>query len=154
MFMPSKDGFGNSMGGTLMKLKLNTISGLMAASLFLLPGTALAAASIEGVWKNRPNTLVVKIAPCGNALCGTVIRAAEDAKESVRKAGTPNLVGTRILTGLRPASSGGYKGDIFNPNLNIHAVGTVTLESPSLMLLKGCVLAGLICKQQHWIRVG
>lgn len=127
---------------------------LLAIFLFLSPGTASAAAPIEGIWKNRPNTLVVKIAPCGSAFCGTVIRAADDAKESVRKAGTPNLVGTRILTGLRPSPYGGYKGDIFNPNLNVHAVGTLTLESPSIMLVKGCVLAGLICKQQHWIRVG
>ena len=82
-----------------------------------------------------------------------MIRAAEDAKESVRNAGAPNLVGTRILSGLRQSSAGSYKGDIFNPNLNLHAAGTLTLESPSVMLVRGCVLAGLICKQQHWTRI-
>ena len=64
-----------------------------------VPAQASARDGIEGTWKNRPNTLVVRIAPCGNALCGTVIEAAEDAKESVRKAGTSNLVGT--LPGCR-----------------------------------------------------
>jgi uncharacterized protein (DUF2147 family) len=137
--------------------------GMLARSLsiafcLLLEASASRAAparqTIEGVWRNRPNTLVVRIEPCGPALCGTVLQAAEDARESVRRAGTPNLVGTRILTGLRQSSSGTYMGEIFNPNLNVHAAGTLTLESPSLMLVKGCVLAGLICRQQHWTRIG
>ena len=127
-------------------------------TVFLLLGLTAAQAastreSIEGIWRNRPKTLVVRIQACGPALCGTVIQAADDAKESVRKAGTPNLVGTRILTGLHQSSAGTYTGEIFNPNLNIHAAGTLTLESPSIMLVKGCVLAGLICKEQHWTRI-
>jgi uncharacterized protein (DUF2147 family) len=132
-----------------------TLSITLCLLLELTAATAAPAReSIEGIWRNRPKTLIVRIEPCGPALCGTVVRAAEDAKESVRKAGTRNLVGTRILTGLRQSSTGTYTGDIFNPNLNIHASGTLTLESPSVMLVKGCVLAGLICKQQHWMRIG
>lgn len=115
---------------------------------------ASAHDAIEGTWKNRPNTLVVRIAPCGAALCGTVIQAAEDAKASVRKAGTSDLIGTRVLEGLHKSAAGTYSGEVFNPNLNIHAAGTVTLVSPTVLLVKGCVLAGLICKQQHWTRVG
>lgn len=129
---------------------------------FLLPLALLATASaqaaprenIEGLWKNRPNTLVVRIAPCGGALCGTVIGAAEDAKESVRKAGTTNLVGTRVLTGLRRSGDGSYRGQVFNPNLNIHASGIIILETENVLMVRGCVLAGLICRQQHWTRVG
>ena len=136
-----------------MKHRLIIIGSLLAAFATVSSAPASAGEPIEGVWKNRPNTLIVRIAPCGGALCGTVIRAAEDAKESVRSAGAPNLVGTRILSGLRQSSAGSYKGDIFNPNLNLHAAGTLTLESPSVMLVRGCVLAGLICKQQHWIRI-
>ena len=135
----------------------------MKRSIFLLPcllaltaaSTAASAAdALEGLWKNRPNTLVVRIAPCGSALCGTVVQASNDAKASTRKAGTANLVGTQVLTGLRKSTQGGYSGQIFNPNLNIHASGTVSLESPTVLVVRGCVLAGLICRQQHWLRVG
>lgn len=149
--MAPKGGHGNSVRH-LMKLRSEIIGSLLAA-FAIVSAPAGAGEPIEGVWKNRPNTLTVRIAPCGVALCGTVIRAAEEAKESVRKAGSPNLVGTRILTDFRQSSPGSYKGDIFNPNLNLHAAGTLTLEGPSVMLVKGCVLAGLICKQQHWIRI-
>lgn len=136
-----------------MKYGFRLIVGLLVASAFGFTAPASARESIEGVWKNRPNTLIVKIGPCGGALCGTVIGAADDAKESVRKAGTPNLIGTRVLTDLRMSSNGTYKGLVFNPNLNIHASGTVTLVNPNVLLVKGCVLAGLICREQHWKRV-
>lgn len=128
---------------------------LLALSMAISGASAASAAdSLEGLWKNRPNTLVVKIAPCGAALCGTVVQASDDAKASTRRAGTANLVGTKVLTGLRKSSEGTYSGQVFNPNLNIHASGTVKLESPSLLVVRGCVLAGLICRQQHWLRVG
>lgn len=130
-----------------------TLKFLVCLLLVAVPAGAYARDSIEGVWKNRPNTLVVRIAPCGQALCGTVIGAAEDAKESVRKAGSPRLIGTQVLAGLRRSSDGSYSGNVYNPNLNIHAAGTVTLVSPNVLLVRGCVLAGLVCRQQHWIRV-
>lgn len=136
-----------------MKIALKVIGSLLGALVLVSSASALAREPIEGVWKNRPNTLLVKIAPCGASLCGTVIGAAEDAKESVRKEGTGTLIGTRVLTELRKAPDGSYRGVVYNPNLNIHASGTVTLVSPTVLLVKGCVLAGLICRQQHWNRV-
>lgn len=136
-----------------MNIRFKIIGSLLAAFVAVSSTFASAREPIEGIWKNRPNTLLVKIARCGDSLCGTVIGAAEDAKESVRKAGTQNLIGTRVLTDLRKSPDGTYRGDVFNPNLNIHASGTVTLVSQTVLLVRGCVLAGLICRQQHWNRV-
>ena len=118
------------------------------------PGQASARDTLEGDWKNRPNTLIVRIAPCGRALCGTVIGADDQAKQSVRRAGTPKLIGPRVLTGLHRSGPATYAGEVFNPNLNIHGSGTVTLVSPTVLIVRGCVLAGLICRQQHWTRIG
>ena len=117
------------------------------------PAIARAREAIEGTWKNRPNTLEVRIAACGKSLCGTIINAADSAKESTRRAGTERLIGTRVLTGLKRSPNGSYTGDVYNPNLNLHASGTVTMVSPTVIIVRGCVLAGLICKQQHWLRV-
>lgn len=131
-------------------------SHIAAACLFAsLPALApaLPRDPIEGVWRNRPNTVVVRIAPCGASLCGTVIHAADDAKASTRKAGTSNLIGTQVLSGLRRSSAGTYTGQVFNPNLNVHASGTISLVSPTVLVVRGCVLAGLICRQQHWTRI-
>lgn len=138
------------------KRRMTRIRSILPCLLLAVTVGAQASARepIEGTWRNRPKTLVVRIEPCGQALCGTVVQAAEDAQDSVRKAGTPHLIGTRVLTDLHRSSGDSYVGQVFNPNLNIHAAGTVTLESPTVLVVKGCVLAGLICKQQHWTRVG
>lgn len=130
-------------------LSLSLLAGAVA-----FPSHADARDALEGVWRNRPNTLLVRIAPCGPALCGTVVEADAAARASTRRAGTPNLIGTQVLTQLRRSSKNTYKGQVYNPNLNIHAAGTVTLVGPSTLLVEGCVLAGLICRHQHWSRVG
>lgn len=133
-----------------MNRTLLILSGLAAT----VPAHADARDALEGVWRNRPHTLVVRIAPCGPALCGTVVEADADAQASTRRAGTPNLIGTQVLSQLRKSAKDTYKGQVYNPNLNIHAAGTVTLVSSSTLLVEGCVLGGLICRHQHWTRIG
>ena len=80
-----------------------------------VPVTASAQASIEGRWKNPKGSVVVRIMPCGNVYCGTVIDASEKAKANARRGGTQHLVGTRILSGVRRAGDGTFKGQAFDP---------------------------------------
>ena len=119
-----------------------------------IPATASAKAALEGHWRNPKGSVTVKLAPCGDAWCGTVVDASAKAKASARKGGTPQLIGTRILSGVRPAGSGKYKGRAFDPKRNIHAPATIRLLGPSTLVVKGCVLRGIICKEQRWTRVG
>src|SRR5919107_67493 len=92
-----------------------------------VPVTAAAQAALEGQWKNPKGSVVVKVAPCGPTWCGTVVDATEKAKASARKGGTRNLIGTRILTGLRPQGDGRFKGQVFDPKRNIRAPATIKL---------------------------
>ena len=69
---------------------------------FRMPFAASAQAAIEGHWVNPKGNVVVRVAPCGDAYCGTVIKASRHAQELARNGGTPHLIGTQILTGLRP----------------------------------------------------
>ncbi len=124
---------------------------LLAAA--ALPASASAKAALEGHWRNPKGSVTVKLAPCGDAWCGTVVDASDKAKASARKGGTPHLIGTRILSGVRPAGSGKYKGRAFDPKRNIHAPATIRLLGPSTLVVKGCVLRGIICKEQRWTRV-
>ena len=55
--------------------------------------SAQAAAPIEGRWTNPKRNVVVRVAPCGPAYCGTVIEASSKVKANARKGGTPNLIG-------------------------------------------------------------
>jgi uncharacterized protein (DUF2147 family) len=118
-----------------------------------VPVTASAQAALEGHWKNPKGSVVVRLTSCGDAYCGVVVEASEKAKATARKGGTPNLIGTRILSGMKPAGGGTFKGLVFDPKRNIRAPATVRLLGSSTLVVKGCVLNGIICKEQRWTRV-
>lgn len=118
-----------------------------------LATTASGAAPIEGRWTNPKGSVVVHVAPCGPAYCGTVVRATEKVRANARKAGTPNLIGRQILTGLRPIGEGRYRGKAFVPKRNLYGTATVRQLSANAMEIEGCALMGLICDEQRWTRV-
>ena len=132
---------------------------LSAAALLMttaaLPAGASAQSTLEGHWKNPKGSVIVHLGPCGSSICGTVVNASEHAKETARNGGTPNLIGTRILSGLKPAGDGVYRGQVFDPKRNIRAPATVRLLGPDALEVRGCAIAGmLLCKEQRWTRVG
>jgi uncharacterized protein (DUF2147 family) len=117
---------------------------LLAAS---VPVTASAQAAIEGRWKNPKGSVIVHVAPCGDAFCGTVSWASANNRA---KGTTP---GTRVLSDLRPAGDGTYRGNGFEPKRNLHGSATVRQLGPDVMIVKGCAIMGLFCKEQRWRRV-
>jgi uncharacterized protein (DUF2147 family) len=118
-----------------------------------VPVTASAQAALDGKWRNPKGTVVVRVARCGESYCGTVVQASAKARDSARKGGTPNLVGTRILSDLRATGDGTFRGRAFDPKRGIRAPATIRLLSPSTLSVRGCVLGGMICKEQRWTRV-
>ncbi len=130
-----------------MKILAKTIFVLLAAA---VPAGALAQAPIEGLWRNPSGTAIIAIAPCGNALCGKVAWASARGQQEVAK-NTPNVVGTTVLTGLRP-SRGRWNGSLYIPDDNIHVSAKLQLVSASQLKLTGCAVAGLFCRSQIWSR--
>lgn len=124
----------------------------LLASLTLAAAPATAQA-LEGQWTNYKKNVVVQVERCGGAYCGRVVQASAKAKEKARKGGTPNLVGTQILTGLKPIGEGRFRGRAFVPKRNIHATATVRQVSDDVMQVQGCVLGGLLCDSERWTRV-
>lgn len=109
--------------------------------------TMAQAASIEGHWKNPKGSVIVHVARCGEAYCGTVSWASAHNRE---RGATP---GTRVLSDLRPAGDGVYKGRAYEPKRDISGSATVRQEGPNVMVVKGCAVLGLVCKEQRWTRV-
>jgi uncharacterized protein (DUF2147 family) len=119
----------------------------------MVPVTAAAQAALEGHWKNPKGSVVVKVAPCGDGYCGTVVEASPKAKATARRGGTPQLIGTRILSNLHPIGDGTFKGQAFDPKRNIHAPATIRLLGSSTLIVRGCVISGILCKEQRWSRI-
>jgi uncharacterized protein (DUF2147 family) len=129
---------------------MKRIAILVAASLFASPA---AAQALEGQWTNYKKNVIVQVERCGTAFCGRVVQASAKAKERARRGGTPNLIGTQILTGLTPVGDGRFRGRAFVPKRNIHATATVRQLSDDVMQVQGCVFGGLLCDNERWTRV-
>lgn len=121
-----------------------------------LPMLALAAAQpalhapIEGLWKNPIGSAIIAVAPCGDAFCGKVVWASPRGEREVA-AHTAHIVGTVVLTAVRPKAHG-WAGKLYIPDDNIHVSAKLQLLNPGQLKLTGCGLAGLICRSQVWTR--
>lgn len=112
-----------------------------------VPVTASAQAALEGKWANPKRSVIVDVDRCGDAYCGTVSWA--NAKNR-QKGATP---GTRVLSDLKPTGNGVYKGRAYEPKRNLRGGATVHQVGPNVMIVKGCVIGGLLCKEQRWTRI-
>ena len=131
---------------------MNRIAMILAAAVAFAPVPALAASPLEGTWTNPKRNVTVRIAPCGQSLCGKVVSASAKARRSAAEGGTRNLVGTTILRDLRATGANRWKGQVFMPKANRHAGASLALRGNQLTV-QGCLL-GVICKDQTWLRVG
>jgi uncharacterized protein (DUF2147 family) len=112
-----------------------------------VPVTAAAQAALEGRWANPKRSVIVSVARCGNAYCGTVSWASPKNREHGT---TP---GTRVLTDLKPLGDGLYRGKAYEPKRGISGSATVRQDGPNVMVVKGCAIMELLCREQRWTRV-
>lgn len=129
-----------------MKKMMMTVAGAMIA----LAGAA-AADPAEGVWQTEVDDGAfahVRIAPCGNAVCGTIARTFNNDGEYQSE-----NIGKQIVIDMVPVGGGDYEGSVWRPSNNKIYVGKMNVSGNAL-ILKGCVAGGLLCASQGWARVG
>jgi len=115
-----------------------------------LAAASAPAASIDGHWMNPAHTVIVRLGPCGNQLCGTVTWATEQAQKDART-GVDKLVGAQLLTGFQQSKKGYWKGKIFVPDLNIRVTGKIQPLGARQLRVSGCALGTSLCRSQVWI---
>lgn len=121
--------------------------------LLALATMAVAAdAPIQGKWKNPSGSVVVAIGPCGDAWCGTVASASDGAKADARRGGTATLVGTRLMTGFKPAGADKWRGRLFIPDMNHRSKAELRIVGADKLKVTGCMVGRMICKSQMWTR--
>lgn len=125
-------------------------------ALFLIalgvPAHVSAQQPVEGLWKNPIGSAIIRVAPCGSALCGTVVWASARGRTEVAKT-TTHVVGTTVLTNVKRVAPNRWTGHLFIPDDNIHVSARLELFTYSNLKLTGCGLMGLICRTQNWTRV-
>ena len=110
-----------------------------------------------GVWLTQSGNLEVEIAACGQALCGTVVRAiankAMSADAGSQAADSRPAQGLTILRDFTPANAREWKGHIYNRQNGETYDCLMSLAAPDqlqLRIYKGDPQAG---QTQVWTRV-
>ncbi|HVL77772.1 MAG TPA: DUF2147 domain-containing protein [Sphingomicrobium sp.] len=122
----------------------------MLGALAAAPAAGSNRAPIEGRWKN--GQMEIEISPCGQNLCGTVVRASPKQRAKAEKGSGTNLVGARLIREIQPAGQGTYRANVFVADRNMHARGTIRQVSANRLDVKGCALL-VVCKSSTWDRV-
>jgi uncharacterized protein (DUF2147 family) len=110
-----------------------------SASALAVAPVALAA-SANGSWL-RSNGAHIQAFDCGGGLGLKVTKSPEPAK-----------VGKTIMCGAKKTGDNKWKGTVLNLDDGQQYSGYVELNGNSLTL-SGCVLGGIICKDDTWSRI-
>jgi uncharacterized protein (DUF2147 family) len=139
---------------------LSTMTLLIAGPEAIAPAYA---ADPLGTWYTKDNESQVRIANCGDALCGTLVwlKDPNDPQTGKPKTDKKNpdpskakgpLLGVQIVFGLKPSGTPNqWKGEVYNPEDGNTYSGLFTVTGLDTADLKGCAMA-VICKTQTWTR--
>jgi len=104
---------------------------------------AAFADPLEGNWRtptdDNGNSGIVQVAPCGAALCGTLIQSFDASGAQMQ---SPNI-GRQIIFDTQAQGGGAYRGRVWSPDRDQTYNSRLQLSGDSLSV-SGCVLG--ICR--------
>lgn len=129
-----------------MRTMIARASGItLATTALLVIGPAPAAADPSGTWLRENGGARVRMAKCGDAICGTITWLKDPAN-------TKSKVGQRVFFDMKPNGADAWAGKAFNPEDGQTYSGKITLSGSS-MTTAGCVAGGWICRSVSWSKV-
>ena len=136
-----------------MKLARLTLVAVLCA--FASPSIAQDASKVAGTWQSQSGITRVKVTPCGDGLCGTVVWQQNPSKDVYNpdpaKRERP-IVGIQLVSNMKPVGPGEWSGSIYNYEDGKTYQGKVKAAGNSIQI-GGCVLGGVICQSKTWTKV-
>lgn len=116
------------------------------------------AAAQLGRWLTASGNLEVEIAPCGKALCGTVVRVVANNSmaapgTTMKPADVQPVLGKAIMTDFVPASDGEWEGHIYNRENGETYACVMALVAPDQLKVRPYKVMHLFGQTQIWHRV-
>lgn len=144
------------MGVTRSRLGLLAVLvvGLALAGVPAPPATAQKQMTPTGIWQSPGGNTRLRIAPCGQQLCGRVHWASDQAKADAARAGHANLVGMQLFEEFTRTGPNSFEGRVFVPDLNRRFNGRLTMTGPRTIEVRGCLAGRLGCRTDIWTKVG
>ena len=131
-----------------MRLIVTALTALVA----MVPAIATAAPP-QGVWTNPRKSVRVVFQKCGPAMCGKVVWASPQAQSDAQaRSGSP-LVGAMLFQDFVEEERGRWSGSVFVPDIGQTISGTIEQVDANTLVGEGCLIAGLGCQSQTWVRV-
>lgn len=127
-------------------------------ALILLAGAA-PTPSVQGNWLTEDRKGIVRIAPCGAHLCGTIVQvlnrdaariATDRNNPDPRLRGRP-IVGMPVLSGFVRSGKIWKGGQAYDPESGRSYRSTLALNPDGSLKVTGCIL--FICQSKRWTRV-
>jgi len=108
-----------------------------------------------GRWLTASGNLEVVVAPCGDALCGTVARvvANHSMANPNQELGERPQIGLTILDTFTPSGADAWEGHIFNRENGKTYRCTLRLRDPEQLEVRPYIGIRLIGQTQIWHRV-
>lgn len=133
---------------------------IMTAVLAIMSvGTAYAAtpAAAFGDWETDNHSAIIRVVPCGEKLCGTVLRLLDPNAPS-HDTNNPDpakrshpMIGTTILNSYSRAGQGWDNGTVYDPKAGRAYKSRVIVGPSGTLDVTGCI--AFLCKTKHWTRV-
>jgi uncharacterized protein (DUF2147 family) len=140
-----------------MRILIMAVAGSIA-----LAGTAHAQGSVHGDWLTANGAGKVRIAPCADKLCGTIVWLREPLDKAtgqpqkdvhnpdVALRGRP-VVGMQMIKGFKAAKDGRWTGGtIYDPKTGKTYASKVALSPNGTLKVDGCI--AVVCIAQVWTR--
>jgi uncharacterized protein (DUF2147 family) len=138
-------------GDTEERMRKSRFAALAIAGL----SSPALAADPNGDWLVAEKTAVVRIAPCGDALCGSIAwtkgppgtdkNNPDPAKRSL------SMIGLTVISNMKPTRGNRWEGEIYNAQDGKTYSGSIALSGENVLRIEGCVL-GFLCGGQDWTR--
>lgn len=94
-----------------------------------------------GDWQTEGNGLV-RIEPCGQALCGYVLDPSTNAQRET------------VLVGMKSKTNSEWYGNIYSRDSGNTYYATMTLKGPDSLWVEACALGRFFCSGNAWRRIG
>jgi uncharacterized protein (DUF2147 family) len=144
-------------GSKIRVLALTSLLGFAAGA-----AAAQAGNLLDGEWTTADGSTRVRFEPCANELCGRIVwlrdgidpatgQTWRDANNQRPELRSRPLIGLAMLASLKPDSTGGWSGSLYNPLDGRTYSGTLKTLDAAHLELSGCALA-VICQREIWTR--
>jgi uncharacterized protein (DUF2147 family) len=105
--------------------------------------------SVMGEWWTPGFNARVRIEPCGDAVCGRIVWLWDETPKDI--ADKQPLMGRLVIDAMSAAEPARWRGGrLYNPEDGRDYKGSLHLQSPSRLVVDGCVL--FVCRTQVWRR--